>query len=253
MDYEEMKPIGLVRLMLTDGVITQEQAAKYFPELAESEDERIRKALMQNLKERFGTKGNMGEGLDMPDVLAWLKKQGEQKPVVDDKDAEKASEEYRNFRMSCGIKDPVMLNEIEEAYYEGAIRKQKPAWSEEDEDILNTIINHFKVDIECTDEDDMVRWLKSLKDRVQPKREWSEEDEKMIQDIINDIAIAQEQVYCKSRCEDEINWLKSLRPQNRWKPSDEQMKALKEAVDEHFDIDGGALWHLYQELKNLKE
>ena len=47
-----------------------------FPELAESEDERIRKALMQNLKERFGTKGNMGEGLDMPDVLAWLEKQG---------------------------------------------------------------------------------------------------------------------------------------------------------------------------------
>ena len=41
----------------------------------ESEDEKIRKALMQNLKERFGTKGNMGKGLDMPDVLAWLEKQ----------------------------------------------------------------------------------------------------------------------------------------------------------------------------------
>lgn len=48
-----------------------------FPQLRESDDERIRKALMQNLKERFGTKGNMGEGLDMPDVLAWFEKQGE--------------------------------------------------------------------------------------------------------------------------------------------------------------------------------
>lgn len=53
------------------------------PELAESEDEKIRKALMQNLKERFGTKGNMGEGLDMPDVLAWLEKQGEQKTEIE--------------------------------------------------------------------------------------------------------------------------------------------------------------------------
>ena len=52
-----------------------------FPELKKSKDENIRKALMQNIKERFGTKGNMGEGLDMPDVLAWLEKQGEQKPT----------------------------------------------------------------------------------------------------------------------------------------------------------------------------
>ena len=51
------------------------KVADLFPELAESEDERIRKALMQNLKERFGTKGSMGKGLDMPDVLAWLEKQ----------------------------------------------------------------------------------------------------------------------------------------------------------------------------------
>lgn len=62
------------------GTIT-ESLSYVFPELRESEDERIRKALTQNLKERFETKGNMGEGLDMPDVLAWLEKQCEQKPT----------------------------------------------------------------------------------------------------------------------------------------------------------------------------
>ena len=46
MDYKEMNAIGIVRLMLTDGVISQEIAEKYFPELAESEDERIRKELI---------------------------------------------------------------------------------------------------------------------------------------------------------------------------------------------------------------
>ena len=35
-------------------------------------------------------------------------------------DLGKAAKEYRNFREECGIKDRVMLNEIEEAYYEGA-------------------------------------------------------------------------------------------------------------------------------------
>lgn len=57
---------------------TKERIANIVPGLKESEDEKIRKALMQNLKERFGTKGNMGKGLDMPDVLAWLEKQREQ-------------------------------------------------------------------------------------------------------------------------------------------------------------------------------
>lgn len=31
--------------------------------------------------------------------------------------AEELSKQYRDFREQCGIKDPVMLNEIEEAYY----------------------------------------------------------------------------------------------------------------------------------------
>lgn len=77
----EKETIELVKKMIEDGNLSQEIAEKYCPELKESEDERIRKALMQNLKERFGTKGNMGKSLDMPDVLAWLEKQGEKKSV----------------------------------------------------------------------------------------------------------------------------------------------------------------------------
>lgn len=61
----------------------RQRLERVFPELRESEDERIRKALIQNLKERFGTKGDMGEGLYMPDVLAWLEKQSEQSIITD--------------------------------------------------------------------------------------------------------------------------------------------------------------------------
>ena len=38
---------------------------------------------------------------------------------------EDLSKQYRDFREQCGIKDPVMLNEIEEAYYEGYHQAEK--------------------------------------------------------------------------------------------------------------------------------
>ena len=39
--------------------------------------------------------------------------------------AEELSKQYKDFREQCGIKDPVMLNEIEEAYYEGYYQAEK--------------------------------------------------------------------------------------------------------------------------------
>ena len=38
---------------------------------------------------------------------------------------EEKSKQYRDFREQCGIKDPIMLNEIEEAYYEGYHQAEK--------------------------------------------------------------------------------------------------------------------------------
>ena len=45
----------------------------------------------------------------------------------------------------------------------------KQEWNKEDEDILNTIINHFEIDLECTENDDIIRWLKSLSHKLQNK------------------------------------------------------------------------------------
>lgn len=39
--------------------------------------------------------------------------------------AEDKSEQYRAFREQCGIKEPIMLNEIEEACYEGYLQAEK--------------------------------------------------------------------------------------------------------------------------------
>ena len=98
----------------------------------------------------------------------------------EDIDAEKASEEYRKYRMSCGITDPVMLGEIESAYYEGATRQISDKWSESDKDRIKelvALIRHSNYTNGVKRK--VISWIESLKDRIvpQPKQEWSEEDE----------------------------------------------------------------------------
>lgn len=70
---------------------TKEEAEKYFPELKESEDERIRKGLIKAVSGIL--KGNTLYGTDVTreEALAWLEKQGENKPAEDAKllDADK--------------------------------------------------------------------------------------------------------------------------------------------------------------------
>ena len=56
--------------------------------------------------------------------------------------AEEKSKQYRDFREQCGIKDPVMLNEIEEAYYEGYQQAEKDlelTWED-----MECIIKHYQ-------------------------------------------------------------------------------------------------------------
>ena len=102
-----------------------------------------------------------------------------------------------------------------------------------------------------------IDWLKSLKDRIlpQPKQEWSALDERNLQGVIDEIQANKNNApdYDLETYDRFLNWLKSLRPQNRWKPSDEQIKALKDACDEHWEPDGlDSLYTLYQDLKKLK-
>ena len=54
------------------------------------------------------------------------------------------------------------METIKETLKDRVLPQPKQEWSEEDEDILNTIINHFEIDLECTENDDIIRWLKSL-------------------------------------------------------------------------------------------
>lgn len=93
------------------------------------------------------------------------------------------------------------------------------------------------------------------KDLVEQKPTWSEEDEKMYASIIDD-TVQENQLDGK-----QIDWLRNIkhrnfaRPQNTWKPSDEQMDALLKLEEmhvlEHEKNQENA--HLYMVVKSLRE
>ena len=108
----------------------------------------------------------------------------------------------------------------------------KQEWSEDDEEFLNRAIKATKPMYPIT-----ANWLKSLKGHVlsQLKQEWSKEDESLF-DLLH---------HCVCRCISDPYWeyskrekvskeiipfiekLKFLRPYKQWKPTQEQLDALK--------------------------
>ena len=117
----------------------QMEAEAFFPELKESENEKIRQAIHIYLDWLDGRKDCQPKGdYTIKDMIAWLEKQGEQKPK----------------RM--------ILAEAKEAMY------AKPAWSEEDEVKINRIVACLE-NLNVADNDILLKdvdWLKSLKQRI---------------------------------------------------------------------------------------
>ena len=174
----------------------------------------------------------------------------------------------------------LLFQKMKDAGYEWHAEKkelkkieQKPAeWIDDDEKRMNHIIQFLEDKDRWKDgerafpiEED-VRWLKSIKDRVQPKQEWGEEDEKMIDNIIDYMMPMpifftstkgkSGKEYTKEFIKEAIDWLKSIRPQNTWKPSDEQMKALNDVTVTgyiSYAEQGQELINLYNDLKKLRE
>jgi len=207
-----------------------------FPQLRESEDEKIRIGLIEFFRD-WGKTRSYCWNIYIPDILTWLEKQGEQKP---------ANKPQR-----------IISAEAKEAMYD------KP-WSEEDENhiigISQTIFGAVKHNVIGHKTGDMqIDWLRSLKERVQqPKQEWSEEDERNLEGIIDEIEAnkAQAPDYDLATYDRFLSWLKSLRPQNRWKPSDEQLEALRIAAEIGTANNSWAMDVLkcvYQYLKKLRE
>ena len=133
-----------------------------------------------------------------------------------------------------------------------SITKEHPTWGEEDECILNGILADYKSMCKT-----YRNWLESLKNRVQPqpKQEWSEEERQIIKDAaccILDCVNTAETKEEEERLEELADKLQDLRPQNTWRPSDEQMEFLWKYAEQN-NYDGSVLTSLYNDLKKLRK
>lgn len=223
--------LAIVKQMIADGQVAQDVAEKYFPELKGSEDEKIMKRIKYFINAT--SKGELEKyAIIKEDAIAWLEKQGE----------------------------------------------QKPAWSEEDEKLIDYVCSilidnwneneQLDLDFPCMGK--VADQLKSLKDRVfpQPKKEWSDEDTEMIdclirhckkeyEELCNDKYGHQEIVSdLKRSCRERWDWLESLKnkivPQSHWKPTEEQIKALRWILNNiPYNIHKEEISGLLEQIQNL--
>ncbi len=142
-------------------------------------------------------------------------------------------------------------------------QKPVPAWMPKFLDELRSKKNYFDWDEHKNIEGQIlaiIRWMNpnyfNVKDRILPqlKQEWSEEDEKMIDKILKHFEWTENYRFDKEDCEGAKRWLKSLRPQSTWKPSEGQLECLGYAIDKAEKYFSPlANNRIYLTLKALKE
>ena len=140
---------------------------------------------------------------------------------------------------------------------------QKPAeWSKEDTTLQGKILFCLKSMVfpSTEEREGMIEWLKTLSERYTPQsqQEWSEADEKDIQECAEYLRRYAVQYVqggnSKQYVLDLADRIESLRPQNHWKPSKEQMEAFEEAVKPKlsgFGWDETPIGTLYNDLMKL--
>lgn len=169
-----------------------------YPELKESEDERIRKTLIHIVKgacDKYGIKYK-GDDITEEKLLAYLERQKDLAVIPD--------ELVKNYKLFCeqgGRELALLINAINGF---NKLKEQQPAeWSE---DIIRKAIKEVGLTQHQID------WFKT--NVFPPKQEWSEEDEDMRDTIIRDLKrLGGDIVNVKPAYKAEIDWLKSLRPQ----------------------------------------
>ena len=199
-----------------------------------SEDERMVNAIEHILYENYSDAAII-EGVEIAEIVTWLENQKEQKTDG------KAMLHVAEKSYQIGLRDGKM--------------ELKPAGNSplSREEILYQLLQNGSIT--------MFDYL-YLIDRRKPA-EWSEEDEKMIECCIRAIEFYESHHYdlvppkfdiggwlCSTK--NVKDWLKSLRPQPHWKPSEEQMDSLHNAIVRckgYYDTI--YLPELYEDLKKL--
>lgn len=198
------------------------EAAEYiFPELAESNDGKIRKSIIAIINNYVDNSNTFKSKM-----LAWLEKQGEK------------------------IEQKPTWSEEDEMFVHGLIRGLSAK---------RDIHGHTTFSSDGIDITETINWLKSLKSRILPqsKQEWSKLDEIRLDEAIQMVESNGRWVRSDDGVKLVADWLKSLKNRYIWRPSDKQIDALHDAavyVDKSmFPHPKGILMKLYEQLKKLRD
>ncbi len=166
-------------------------------------------------------------------------------------------EQYIKDNADVLLKNAInMFNSVQDADFEQE-PAEDPVWYDNMDDLIaDGMIDEIqKSNLPKGSKHNRIYWIN--KHRAQPKQEWNKDDEERIKNIISvlDVQVCWDGATGKkgNPYQKEIDWLKSLRPQSTWKPSDEQMITLEYYMhtlvcNEHKEI----LFGLYTDLKKLK-
>ena len=196
-------------LLLIDNINDLEEK---YPELKECEDERIRKVIMK-LVDVHDENSYHFDRFSKEKCIAWLEKQGKLVEYYEDKLDRCAcyyfNKGYKAALEKQGEQKIIDEEQIKKNLQDNSFRRmfeQNPAWSEEDEKLINSIIE--LIDNGALDRDEKDYFIEKLK---------------------------------------------SLRPQNTWKPSDEQIKVCKEVYADILSAKGFDLSTVNSELNRMEE
>ena len=177
MNYEEKYKEALERAKKFEEKYGGDYAGYIFPELAESEDERIRKWLVNYFKE-VG-KSWIHRDINPEQIIDYLEKQKEQKPAEWNEEDWKLLDEVREHIIGViGDKPDLTPNKIYDGFLDliDKLKFAKPQlkqeWSKEDKDVIDEAAE-LALGWGCPN---LSAKLKSILSRVKPA-EWSEEDE----------------------------------------------------------------------------
>lgn len=255
-----------------------------YPELKESEDEKIIKILYEGVHDVLQDQFCTNRGVSKEKVLSWLEKQGECHISHDDEIMIKQLTEYFTTGHKLQNTNETVvewLNDVKEKLEKQG--EQKPF----DYEHANIQQKDFapKVEPKCEEsktkvfdaptpfEDKLYAFVAACEFLAIPSKiefilehsqeildaareqigkeqssTWSKEDER----LLNNMIIVIKDYYNDKDAQSLISWLKSLKPQSQWKPSDEQMATLYKYAEQN-NYDGSILTSLYNDLKKLRE
>lgn len=284
MDYEQKYKNLVERLMKAkeDYDIADERYCCVIDGLVpELEDERIRREIIADIQ-KYHPCWQLYK--DYTSWINWLEKQGNKAFSVERVFAEAGIKPaYKDGTSWCvligkniqeGIcgfgetQKDAYVNFLKELWGK-AFEQKTSEWSEDDNEKIEFLCNLIKRNISegnysfgdgakngFVSKQEAIKMLQSLKSRVQPqpKSEWSDEDEGIVSRIMTDLENCESE--WGSNKEEEKDWLKSLKgrvqPHPAWKPTKQQMKAIKQAAEQNRASEmGNILDNLFVELKNM--